>query len=174
MILSSGIYFNRSWRYLRTILQDESTVGYRLSISKIKKFKAFSIGTTFDQLIAAQQRKSWQQKRERLKKGTSEQIVISGYGYYPVANKAYAEIFDLSESTASRYRQLAKDAGWIEVKHVYKKVTTLVRYNEDRPPIKEYLGTGLVFKNGKYYIQEVSQIRSKMHRKRLPALNGKN
>ena len=163
-------YFCRRWNYLRILQGKDSTVGYRIRLDQIKKFKAFAIAATFDQLIAGQQSRRWKVMRERLKKGTSKQIAFGTNGYYPVANAAYAKIFKVSEATASRYRSLAAEAGWLELKPCYKKVMVNVNPRVDRLDVKEYLDTGLVYQNGKYYLQEPTQVRSKMRRKRLPSL----
>jgi len=166
-------YFCRGWNYIRTVLHDDSTVGYRLSLDKVKKFKAFAIAATYDQLIATQQSKRWRTPRERLKKGTSLQIAYGTNCYYPIANIAYARIFKVSEATASRYRSLAAEAGWLDLKPSYRKVMVEMNPAFDGHEIKKHLGTGLVYRKGNYYLQEPTLVRSKMIRKRIPSLKQK-
>ena len=167
-------YYCRSWNYLRILLDDELTVGYRIRLDQIKKFKAFAIATTYDQLIASQQSRRWKVMRESLKKGSSRQIAYGTNGYYPVANAAYAKIFRVSEATASRYRSLACNEGFLELKPSYKMVMVEVNPGVDGHEIKRHLGTGLVYRKGKYYLQEPTLVRSKMKRKRMPSLKRKN
>lgn len=166
-------YFCRGWNYLRTLLDDETSVGYKIKLDQIKEFKPFAIATTFDQLIASQQSKRWKTIRESLKKGSSKQIEIGTNGFYPVANAAYAKIFNVSEATASRYRSLAHDHGWIEVKPQFTEVQISIDENRDRDLVKEHLDKGLVFRKGRYFIQEISLVRSNMIRKRIPFLSKK-
>lgn len=166
-------YFCRGWNYLRILLQDDSTVGYKIRLDQIIKFKAFAIAATYDQLIATQQSKRWRAMRERLKKGTSRQIANGTNGYYPLANAAYAKIFKVSEATASRYRSLACNEGFLDVKPSYKKVMVEVNPGVDGHGIKEHLETGLVYCKGGYYLQGPTMVRSKMQRKRTPSLKQK-
>lgn len=168
----SGRYFNRGWRFIRTAIEDKSSVGYTIPTGQLYQFKAFAIGATYDQLIAAQQYRTWLKSREGIKKGTLHQTGLQSAGFYPVANSAYAAIFGMSESTASRYRQIACDVGFIE----RQDDLLLIEVDRDTKLHKElmveYCKQPLIFRDDKYWIQKITHVRSKMIRKKISTLLG--
>lgn len=171
----SGIYFIRSWKYIRTILQDETRSGYYFQCGKIQDFKAFAIASTFDHLIALQKLKKWRAKtRESRQMGSSKQTGLQSRGFYPIANKAFSKIYMVSEATASRYRSLASRSGFLRVIEQLHP-TSLPSSDRAIPQIwmGEY-GVPIVFKAGAYWKQGISLVQSNMIRKKLPRLEGKN
>jgi hypothetical protein len=171
---ASARYINRGWIFLRTSVGDNTNVGYSIPTNLLFQFKAFAIAATYDQLIATQQYQFWLQNRERNKKGTSQQTGMKSKGFYPIANLAYGKIHGLSKATASRYRQKAVNAGFIEVE---EQLTPLlvpdgVKLYHER--LSETTGEALVFRNQQYYLQGITHVRSKMIRKRICSIPGKN
>ncbi len=161
------LYLNRGWNYLLTVIGDGSTTGYTITKHQIAQCKAFAIAATYDQLISSQQYRKWLHNRERRQKGTSYQTGLEAKGFYPVANKAYATIFDLSEATASRYRKLASDCGFIELKDELIKIDSPEGTKLHYGLMMEYSNEHLIYRDGSYYIQKVTHVRSHMIRKQL-------
>lgn len=171
-----GIYFIRGWDCIRKLLKNETKAGYRFSFSRIKDFKAFAIAATYDWLIVGQRWKLWREGRESRQKGCSKQTGPRSKGFYEVANSAYSQFFDVSEATASRYRKMAHEAGFLEVKEQLIPIPTDVQY--DNRQVAEYwkeeYGKQLIFKNGRYYEQGISVVKSNLIRKKKPlTLGGK-
>lgn len=160
------IYINRGFHYIRRRIGDNGSAGYSLDISRLREFKAFAIASVYDQLISGQQYRRWKQSRERNEKGTSTQTGLLSKGYYPVANGALASIFDISESTASRYRKIASAAGFIEVKEALETLPVDIANGLDHRIIKKYAEDQMIYRNKGYYIQGITHVRSKMIRNR--------
>lgn len=160
-------YYNRSWLYLEKVLNLKSSMGYRVLKNQLIHFKAFAVAATYDQLIAAQQYQEWKLYRERRKKGTSYQTGHKSKGYYPVANEAYATIFNLSAATASRYRKLASESGYIELREDLIPIELPDNNQLHYVRMKDYCNEHLIYRDGSYFLQKVTHVRSKMIRKRF-------
>lgn len=165
-----GIYFIRNFKFIRIVLNDNTRAGYHLLFRQLGDFKAFAIASTYDRLIGGQQTKKWEQNRESRKKGSSLQIGNLSKGFYPVANTAYAKCFGVSEATASRYRELAYQTGFMMVIPVKIKTNYPTSDRLIAPYFRKEFGIHLVYLKGRYYRQEISKVRSNLIRKRINTL----
>lgn len=155
-----GVFHVRKWDFIRTLLKSFSRSGYLFYMKRLPTFKAFAIAATYDHLIRLQKYKIWHGHRESAKKGRSMQTGVSANGYYPVANSAYAIIFGVSESTASRYRELARRAKYIQTKETFEKLTITTVSKADSAYYKAEFGKQIVYRKKAYFVQDTTVVRS--------------
>jgi len=165
----SGVYFNRGFKYLRGQLKHRvsRSCGYHLKFKNLKHFKEFAIGCAYNDLIISQKIKRWQEKNknqnwEGAKKGNPYQTRFTKRGFYPVANKAFAKIYDVSKATASRYRKMASNAGFIKLKEDLSECKVSFRSKKDRDMHRRYSEVPLIYRNGRFYEQGVTHVRCKL------------
>ncbi|MCW3789354.1 hypothetical protein [Plebeiibacterium sediminum] len=110
----SGYYFIRSFGFVMNQLGFKRQTLAKFEIDDIKIIKAFFIGAIISDLIKKQKRQIV--RTERLK-GRFYQSRKNVASFYPIANIALAKILNISIYSAFKYKQLAKDCNFIEIKN---------------------------------------------------------
>lgn len=158
-------FYNRSFDYLRKYLRTKKSrsCGYYFYFSDLKKFRAFAIGCTINDLIISQKAKAWhRKKREGGKKGNPFQTDLTRRGFFPIAVNAYAKIFNVSRATASRYRLLAAEEGFINLKEDLKIMEAKLECKKDADLCRAHSGFNPIYKRGRYYNQGITHVKCEM------------
>ena len=119
----SGYHFIRGFDTVRRIMEFKSVTGVLIKIRSIDDIKPLTIAAAIGWFIMSNKRK--QKRGSAPNKVGNGLLVYNGAShdsrflksqYFPVANIALAKTLKVSISTAYNYKQLAKSAGYIEIK----------------------------------------------------------
>ena len=114
----SKIYFIRGFEKIGKFCGIQSTTAAEFDSREIGKLKAFMAAAKIGYLINCQKRN---ERVIELKCGGSNHVTRKSSGFYPVANEALAKILGISISTAYELKQMAKNAGYIEIRKTFIK-----------------------------------------------------
>jgi len=114
----SKYYFIRSFDKVRIMEQLKQRRSAVFCLNDLKNFPAWCGGAFYAYLYKL--RKGANYKHDFLK-GKSKQA-YNAPSFLPVATAGVERIFQLSRATATRYKLLAKRAGYLEVEHRFKKL----------------------------------------------------
>lgn len=110
------VYIIKSWKRIFSLMGFQYTMGTEADITKVKNPQAFYAGIVLGRLS------NFQQYKERAGKGKA---AISSHGssakpgqsFFPVADRALAEILGISHSKANKLKKLASGSGYIDMRY---------------------------------------------------------
>ena len=141
----SGYYFFRGFEKIKQIekLRSRSAVwlATHKDIRDFHRFKAFVIGVSFGNLVKKQK---WGEvcklNPEQLKGSSYHRLSKRLPSHFPLACNALAKIFNISVSTASVYKKLAKKYKFLSVRRNQKKITSFNLMDVEKKSLK---GSGI-------------------------------
>jgi len=158
----SGYYFIKSFERIREMEGFSRRTSAEFYFKDIRNFKGFLVGALISQLIAVQKKKEWLLVTERIK-GRSKTVTSRPRLYYPVANNSLAKILGVSKSTAYKWKQLAKDHGYIKIRRRYGKLDFLDAGNiNEFQKYCEIPAGKICVREGQYYEQLTDTVYSKI------------
>ncbi|MCD6013091.1 MAG: hypothetical protein K0Q79_2953 [Flavipsychrobacter sp.] len=119
----SKYYFIRSFETVRRMYEYTAKTKSSFDLRDILKFKAFVAATAIGKLVNNTINKEKSEKRkptESNKKGLSKHQVSAYPGYYQMSNSGLAKCLGKSKSNAFKLKELAKEAGYIDVIQQYE------------------------------------------------------
>ena len=128
------------------------------------KFRAFLYGAVIKYYM---EKKSKQERRSGVKKGCSymkrNPVSVSFPSFHTLPNTYLAKILGISKSSASNYRRIANEAGYIDAKHDYSFYPSLDNFPRKA---KKYIDNSDInrirFINNKFCLQNPDKISSDM------------
>lgn len=117
----SEIHHIRGFDAIRIIEKIKPRRGYWFSICLIKNLKGFVIAACITDLINRQKTRWGAEARVRKRVRSKQKATASLPLFFPVSTVAMAKIYGISLCTASNYRKVAKNQGFIEIRKNCKR-----------------------------------------------------
>lgn len=161
-VCKSGVQILRSWQELFNV---EGILPYRtgvvFEIKHFSKFKAFVVSACIGYLSKYQRIKRKWARQPEVKSSTTNHPDAPQSLFYPVACELISCALKVSISTASEWKQLGEEAGFLLVEKQFHHCPI--------DAVKEYKKGGytdakrIVFRRGKYYFQSIDLIAPILH-----------
>lgn len=159
-----GILIIRSFKDLFRIENiGASRTGAVFYMNDLKKVTAFVVSACIGYLVRSQKAKLWREKRARqpgAKKAAPIPPGVALPSSFPVACKYIADIFGISISTASEWKRLGLESGFLSVDKQFEFVGIDNRLEYKRLGYEDdHL---IVYRNGSYYRQGIDLVACKL------------
>ena len=154
----SDFYYIHGLDAIDRIFGFERRTAIKFYIKDIKNLKAFLVAALITNLTNSQKKKA---KAAGLKIGSSQQAA----GFFPISALSLSKTLNISLATASRYKQLAKKAGYIDIHPNFDLIAICPKYVKTLRSIDPGIWNRVVIKNGKVYEQKPDLVKSNLQLK---------
>lgn len=146
-----NLIYIRGFNNIKKQLGLKRKVGAILYKDEINQIKAFSIASVISNMITQGIRKKWCEKV--LKKGRAVQFKHHFSKFHEISNQSISQVFNVGMGTASRYKSLACNTGYLNRKRNLEEVNidskSILLHNKYSNSQRAYINW-----NGKYYTQK--------------------